>query len=257
MGRIRSAAAETRWSLHAAGPKAAAGCALTHLGLRSKPWRLRPPSGPPVEIRFGSADVLVYEQVMQERQYDVRLSEPPKLIVDAGAHIGLASVHFATRFPGAKILAVEPQRDNFELLRRNVERLPNVEPVHAALAAEPGPVRIANPDDPSWSYRVTTAAGDDAETVDAVTVAQLIERSGEERLGLLKIDIEGAEAAVFGASDPWIDRVETIVAELHEELEPGAERAFEQAVEGFEKRWEIGDVIWVSRDRAAAPAAAG
>jgi len=255
MGRVRSAGAEIRWSFRAAGPGAALGCALTHLHLRSKPWLIRPPDGPPVEIRFASADVLVFEQVMQERQYDVRLGDPPKLIVDAGAHVGLASVHFASTFPDAKILAIEPQADNFELLRRNTAGFPNVEPIHGALAARPGPVEIANPKGASWSFRIAEPGGG-GETVDAVTVQQLLERGGEERLGLLKLDIEGAETALLEDSAGWIDRVDTIVAELHEDLAPGAERAFDSAVAEFGTRWETGDVIWVSRDSGARPVAA-
>jgi len=41
------------------------------------------------------------------------------LIIDCGANIGCASVWFATQYPKARILAVEPDPDNFRMLVRN------------------------------------------------------------------------------------------------------------------------------------------
>ncbi|MEZ6091277.1 MAG: hypothetical protein R3C05_25325 [Pirellulaceae bacterium] len=40
---------------------------------------------------------------------------------------------FAMRFPSARILAIEPEDANFELLLKNVERYPNITPIQAAL----------------------------------------------------------------------------------------------------------------------------
>jgi len=44
-------------------------------------------------------------------------------------------------------------------------------------------------------------------------------RCGLERIDLLKVDIEGAEAELLGeTAEQWIGRVGCIVIELHEEL---------------------------------------
>jgi hypothetical protein len=48
---------------------------------------------------------------------------PVRTIIDAGANIGLASLYLAQAFRECRILAVEPDPDNFEILIHNVRRL--------------------------------------------------------------------------------------------------------------------------------------
>ena len=74
-------------------------------------------------------------QVFLDNEYDFRAVERPQVIVDAGANIGLASILFANRYPQAKILAIEPEHDNFNLLADNVRSYDNIVPLQAALGA--------------------------------------------------------------------------------------------------------------------------
>ncbi|CAI5518630.1 unnamed protein product [Closterium sp. Naga37s-1] len=102
-------------------------CADSPAGCRLAVW-----------VRPGSTDVSLLNQVLNKRSF--RFLRPsllphfrPSAILDAGANIGLASLVFAMRFPDALIVAVEPARDNFALLQRNVAHLPQILPVNAAL----------------------------------------------------------------------------------------------------------------------------
>ena len=52
-----------------------------------------------------------------------------RYILDAGAHVGYATVQLAYRFPLAKIVAVEADPDNYAALVRNTAAFPNVVPV--------------------------------------------------------------------------------------------------------------------------------
>jgi hypothetical protein len=49
-----------------------------------------------VSIRPGTTDEDVFREVFLAREYEIPLGEP-RFIIDAGAHIGLASVFFARR----------------------------------------------------------------------------------------------------------------------------------------------------------------
>jgi hypothetical protein len=69
----------------------------------------------PFRVRLKTSDVKAFEQVIYEKEYEMALSRPPSVILDAGANIGLASIYFANRYPNAKIIAVEPEKSNFEL----------------------------------------------------------------------------------------------------------------------------------------------
>ena len=68
--------------------------------------------------------------------YDSGFRPAPRVVVDAGANIGLSTVFFANKFPQAKIVAIEPEPSNFAMLRDNVAPYPNVTPVQAALWKE-------------------------------------------------------------------------------------------------------------------------
>ena len=53
--------------------------------------------------------------------------------------------------------------------------------------------------------------------MEALGVADLLTLSGRERVSILKVDIEGAEAVVFGSgAEGWLPRVDNIVIELHD-----------------------------------------
>ena len=85
-------------------------------------------------LRLGGADPYVLAEVFGEHSYDIPLIRPPKIIVDAGAHIGAATVFFLNRYPNAKVVAFEPCSDNFWYLQRNLRKYGNrVEIVKAAL----------------------------------------------------------------------------------------------------------------------------
>jgi hypothetical protein len=51
-----------------------------------------------------------------------------------------------------------------------------------------------------------------------VDIESLLQRSGHDRVSILKIDIEGSEAVVFSDHHAtWIDRVDNIVIEIHDD----------------------------------------
>lgn len=87
-------------------------------------------------------------------------------------------------------------------------------------------------------------------TIPALGVADVLETYGIEKLDLLKIDVEGAEAEIFRAgTEVWIDRVQTIAIELHERYRPGCTAIFEQALASRRFTWEkCGEYDLVHRD---------
>src|SRR5258708_6810336 len=61
-------------------------------------------------------------------------------IIDAGAHIGLATLYFKKMYPGAHVTAIEPNPRTFPLLEKNVfeNQLNDVTTHQVALASESG-----------------------------------------------------------------------------------------------------------------------
>ena len=58
-------------------------------------------------------------------------SEP--LLQDAGANIGMAFVILSHWFPEAKMIAVEPSKENFRMLLANTQKYGNIYPEYAGL----------------------------------------------------------------------------------------------------------------------------
>jgi FkbM family methyltransferase len=126
-----------------------------------------------------SSDETVIAAILVRQQYDLghivcvaelmdyakraESSGRKPLIVDAGANIGAASIFFAAKMPSARIVAIEPDRENFQLLYRNVEGL-GVETVNAAVSATSGRARVVDPDRGPWAYRTQSIADDDTAT---------------------------------------------------------------------------------------------
>jgi methyltransferase FkbM-like protein len=61
-------------------------------------------------------------------------------------------------------------------------------------------------------------------------VAELIERTGAATVGLVKLDVEGAELDLFTGDTSWLERVQALAVEFHDRYRPGARAAGERAV---------------------------
>jgi FkbM family methyltransferase len=178
----------------------------------------------PLFCRAGSSDLYAYYQIFVEREYDcTAVIERPKLIVDCGANVGYTSAFFLNRYPDARLIAVEPDPDNFAMLERNLHPYGDrARLLNAAVWSHPGTLRVhKNPGGPrrEWSTRVSPRAAADAVgmEVEAVDIGRLLADSGQARIDILKIDIEGAEAVVFADHyQAWIDKVDCFVIELHD-----------------------------------------
>jgi FkbM family methyltransferase len=194
----------------------------------------------PILLRVGSADIPAYEDVVINRQYECDLPFAPDVIIDAGAHIGLASVFFANRYPHAQIIAIEPETANFRLLEKNIHPYKNVRAIKAALWSRDGDVILKDPGIGTWGFQV---AGDGpGAKVPALTVPTLLARENIRKVDLLKVDIEGAEKEVFAGNLEWLGRVKFLMIETHHWL-VGCRETVTSAMIGFQS-WTKGEVTF-------------
>ena len=123
----------------------------------------------PDVFETSSSDVPTYDQVFLKREYDFDVKCSPKVIVDAGANIGLASVYFSNRFPNAKILAIEPEVSNFELLKKNIAQYDNIIPIHGALWNQNSEIDLMDPGLGKWGFMTQGADSGNKVWVNGVT----------------------------------------------------------------------------------------
>jgi FkbM family methyltransferase len=149
------------------------------------------------------------------------------LVLDAGANIGASVLYFARAFPRAHIAALEPARDNFELLQPNAAGL-DVDARCAAIGAVDGETALVDPGEGEWGYR--TAADAAGERVSVISATRLVtEKRAAGRVPFIaKIDIEGGEAELFSRDTEWADPFPLLIIELHDWLLPrgGSSRNF-------------------------------
>ena len=131
-----------------------------------------PGGGANIELRIGTTDVDTFKQVFVANEYNIpSLPLSCKNIIDLGANIGCSAVYFAERYPGAKILAVEPDEDNYRLLFRNAEQFEGrITCVRAAIWSCAQRVHISTHDSGgqalgAWGIRVSGDAASDSVTI--------------------------------------------------------------------------------------------
>ena len=182
-----------------------------------------------VHLRPSTSDLCAYRDVLiyKTKDYDAGiLNFNPRTIVDAGAHIGMASIGFAQAYPAARIIAVEPEPANFNVLVRNVSSYRNIVPIQAALWKADGEVSLGpSTAHPKGAFHIVDGGPIRAR---ALTVRSLMRETGIPCIDLLKVDIEGAEKEVFESCD-WIETVQVIAIELHERVKPGCRTAVQTA----------------------------
>jgi FkbM family methyltransferase len=191
------------------------------------------PIGRHIVLRRRTTDLQCFEKVFLADEYRSPFVISPNLIIDAGANIGMATLYFAHRYPGAHVVAIEPEPRNFEMLKRNCEGLTNITLMKAALWSEVCELRIANREAEEWAFSVTAQCRQSrsSDTVPGITIDRILHHRRADRVDLLKIDIEGSELKLFSSgAAKWLDHVGVIVIELHDRFFPGCARAFYSAL---------------------------
>jgi FkbM family methyltransferase len=174
-----------------------------------------------VVIRKGTTDIEVFEAIFVRRTYHFPVDIKPKLIIDGGAYVGYSSLYFSLKYPQAKIIAVEPEDSNFEVLEKNTRNVPNIRRIKAGLWYKNAPLKIRDFGAGHWSFRTEEAEETEEFGLQGITVSSLLEDSGFDRIDVLKLDIEGAEKEIFGRDcEPWLRKVNILAAEIHDGCKP-------------------------------------
>jgi len=153
-----------------------------------------------------------------------RLVKPGDRCIDVGANVGVHTVRLARLAgPGGEVIAVEPDPDVIRRARRNValNGLGNVRLVHAAASERAGTMSLYRPG-PQDTNRARASLHHhsyltgESTTVPVVSVDDLC---ADAPVALIKIDVEGHEAAVLrGAADTIARHAPSLVFEYVPEL---------------------------------------
>ena len=187
----------------------------------------------PLIARRHTTDHRVFAQIFVEQEYTpVDDWNNVEVVVDCGANVGYSSAYFLTAFPESRVIAVEPDPENYRVLTRNLEPYgARAVALHAALWSRPGQVELQESDyrgGGAWSRQVGEPAGRGSESVEAIDIPSLMERFHLPRISLLKVDIEGLRPWSSRSGPASGSRVDALVVELHDDSILARRRRFFQ-----------------------------
>jgi FkbM family methyltransferase len=191
--------------------------ASTTLARQTMRFRMRDGSSIRSRIVDGGGLLSVYV----DHDYDVPGVDWPaaRTIVDIGAHVGSFTVWAARRSPRARLVAVEPNPETFQLLTQNIRDnglQDRVITVNSAIAAAPG-IGSLELVEHSLGTRLARGTGT-GHRVNVQTLAELLADAGLVDVDLLKMDCEGREYEVFEAIGSELLRsVRVLACEYHPE----------------------------------------
>lgn len=153
---------------------------------------------------------------VHEGAYDIPWSpEVAPVILDVGANIGAFTNWASYRWPGATILCYEPHPNNFKLLKRTVETIPNngkISCFELAVSGDGGSGKLKFSKDSvncgEWSLNI---GGEIKDSVDVTLMAAKDLPDAD----ILKIDTEGAETEILEALKYRLHKFSAVMLEIH------------------------------------------
>lgn len=138
-----------------------------------------------------------------ETQLILRQTKKGNTVIDVGANIGYYTILLADKVEKTgKVYAFEPDKTNFEILKKNVEtnNLKNVEIINAAVGNKTGKIKLHKSKENLGDHKLyKTPLGcaasplDEGETVKIIKLDEFI----KEKIDVIKIDTQGWEPEVI------------------------------------------------------------
>ena len=209
----------------------------------------------PLKCRAHSSDHFAFAQVFVGLAYaSIPNGQQPSVIVDCGANVGYSAAYFLSRFDRSRVIALEPDPGNYRCLEQNLAAYgERATCIHGALWSHSTKLQMVDKDyrgGGHWSRQVEEHSTESHAAVAGFDVPALMNRAAADRISILKIDIEGAEAVVFNHPNlEWLDRVDTIMIELHDDTVFGKSTPiFHNAIAGRGFNiWQDGELTVCSR----------
>lgn len=151
------------------------------------------------------------ENYEKELVYLHRFISPGMVVIDGGANCGIYTVLAAKLVgPSGLVLSFEPGREAFSVLEKNVRlnRFQNVHAYHSALSDKEAtaPLYHHRGSPNSYSLGAPDTTNVPFEEVTTRSLSQVVPEEMAQRIGLIKLDVEGAEELVLRGAGAMISR---------------------------------------------------
>ena len=171
-------------------------------------------------VRNNKTDLQTNFDVFNQKYHrpDISIIDKNPVIVDLGSNIGLSIIDLKYLYPTALIIGVELDIDNFQLAMLNCQKLENVRLYNNAVWVNNEELTY-NKNVPNDSYSINEAIVIEKKKyinkIQGITMDKLIESNMINKIDYLKMDIEGAEDAIFEGNTLWLEKVNYTKIEVH------------------------------------------
>ena len=189
---------------------------------------------------------------MFEDEFDPLIGILPRefngLVIDAGGYNGTAAIRLQQIYPQATVITIEPHVENFCLLKKNISVYSNILAIKAALIPkklsnigrdlkESSKVSLYDRGTGQWGFTIVENATGKTkpkqiDICNIVTLSDICDRFSNTNVGILKLDIEGGEKALFESNDKNLLKDSYVFVELHERIVKGCNMAFKNFSKG-------------------------
>jgi FkbM family methyltransferase len=171
-------------------------------------------NGVKLRYRLNRGDIQGIREVWLEHAYRLAFPISNGVLVDLGANIGLTSVWLAKKYGFAKVIAVEPDPGNAALARKNFD-LNGISGkiLEAAIGPYDGMTRFQAAEESNLGR-----LSNEGKLVMSISMRSVLNRYRLSEVDLVKIDIEGGEAALLTGPSEWLCRTKAIIAEFHPDV---------------------------------------
>tara|TARA_R110002073_G_scaffold335986_1_gene529733 strand:- start:3284 stop:3805 length:522 start_codon:yes stop_codon:yes gene_type:complete len=148
----------------------------------------------------------------------------------------MSALWFAQKYPEARIIAIEPNRENYELLEKNVRPYKNqITSFFGGVWPKDVGLIIENPEAGAQHYRTREVPLETQGALNAITINTILKKAEVDEIFIVKIDIEGGQAALFKENTSWVKKTHLIVLELDDWQFPwkGTSRSFFSCVSKY------------------------
>lgn len=175
-------------------------------------------NGIKIKLRVNSTDLMAFTHVWLLKEYERPGFEIKNndTIIDVGGHIGLFALFSSQFCKSGRIYCFEPIKENFDLLKANVElnHITNIIPTNTAVSKENGMVTIyLNEDEAGHSMHVTSTK---SVKVESISLQTILDSNNIDSCDFLKLDCEGEEYAIMDSlNSTHYDRIRKMCIEYH------------------------------------------
>ncbi len=172
-------------------------------------------------VRAKTSDFGILNEVYVVKEYHKLLYYIKKnsIVIDIGGHIGAFSVFAAKQKENVKVYSYEPFKDNFNLLKKNIE-LNNlggkIFPFNLGVSKTKGEREFTIAENNTGGHGFHTV-GDKKIKVKTISLKDIFVNNGIKECDFLKMDCEGAEYEIIcNSQKKYLKKIKSITMEYHE-----------------------------------------